>query len=143
MTNDHKRLNDWRALWWAVWSVAGIGAVVLAYYIGVHAWVNEVLRSMLASHPFHLAADAIAPDPLIALLASIAVTLLFTYLIIATPNFWRRLLILVAVLLLAALCTPVLALWGVYFSAMSVMLAMAVSGLGALFTAVFLRHEPT
>lgn len=141
-SHDHKRLNDWRALWWAVWCIAGIGAVVLAYYQGVQAWINPLLREALASHPVGLAADAFTPDPLVMLLAAIGVTLLFTYVIIATPGFWRRLLIWMAVLVLAALCTPVLAMWGVFFSAVSVVLAMAVAGFGALITALFLRHEP-
>ncbi len=129
-------LYEW-IFWVAVWTILGIAFMVIFHLIG---WLNEWgvgIHQMLVQPPF-LLTHPIVPSSLGLFVITLIATLFFVYLLLGIRHLSARLGVWFMTLLLVALCTPVFALWNLYFNPFGLLVSLFIAGLGSSITAGFL-----
>ncbi len=124
-----KSTQDILLMRWAIVSVIGLLINVLLYCLGITPVWSLYLAQALQAAPFLLPADAPALSPGMAFMLDVTLTLALSFNLLLIRCALRRYCILIVFLMLVACFTPVLALWGVFFNALPVLISTSCSGL--------------
>ncbi|MBT9450697.1 hypothetical protein ICN84_11530 [Akkermansia glycaniphila] len=133
----HAKRHDALLFWWAVWSCLGMVAVCTLFGLGVFAEWTEGLGCLFTGNPFYLEPSAMnAPvmSPGVAFTVALLLVFYTVVVMLREPSRLRRLCVWAGMLGVLALTCMVGVLWDVYFNVLSSVTAVAVGGLGALFS---------
>ena len=135
------KLADRLILWWAIWSVVGMAALVLAFSVGLlpaqpDATSPLLSDSALPDHPLTI-------SPVVMFLLSLSATTFLVHSLLKLQGTWVRLGIFVLMLLLVTLATPICAIWDINFNTMGMLIALLVSGIGASITSHLFERKPS
>lgn len=110
--------------------VAGALVGIVLEFVGLFGGLGASLESMYEAEPF-LLVDALPVTPYWNWLLAIALSVGVAFAVLDSRGTWRRVLILLFALTLIVIASPVLVLWGVFWSPFLLLCAVVWSWLGA------------
>ncbi len=126
-----KSTQDILLMRWAAVSVTGLLINVLLYCLGITPACSLSLVQTLQGAPFLLPPDAPCLSPGMAFMLDVTLTLALSFNLLLIRRALHRFCILGVFLMLVACFTPVLALWGIFFNALPVLISTACAGMAA------------
>ena len=133
----HAKRHDALLFWWAVWSCVGMTAVCTLFGLGVFGTWVEGLGGLFTGNPFYLdpaAMNAPVMSPGVSFTVALLLVFYTVVVMLREPSRLKRLGVWAGMLCVLALACMVGVLWDVYFNVLSSVTAVAVGGLGALFS---------